>query len=114
VRVIGPIGTAVATGTTWAVSSLLFLVVLHRNLDLPADASRRARLTALLAAAVAVCAYWMSQVVGLPGGRQDAFVSVVLLGGASGLVYLGLVVSFRLVSVSDAYDGFRSLLRRAG
>jgi O-antigen/teichoic acid export membrane protein len=114
VLLIGPIGTAVATGSTWALSSILFLFVLHKNLDLPAEASRRAGGTALLAAAVAVALYWMSSIIGLPQGRYDAFVSIALLGAAGSLVYLGLVASFGLVSVSDAYGGLRSLLRSAG
>lgn len=113
VLLIGPIGTAVATGTTWAVSSILFLYVLHKSLDLPTEASRRAGGTALLAGAVAVAVYWASRVLGLPDGRQEAFVSLVLLGTVSGCVYLGLLSSLRLVSVSEAYVGLRSLLRRA-
>jgi O-antigen/teichoic acid export membrane protein len=114
VLLIGPIGTAVATGSTWALSSILFLVLLHRALDLPAGPSRRAGGTALLAAAVAGAVYWASSLLGLPQGRHDAFVSIALLGSAGGLVYLGLVASFGLVSVSDAYGGLRSLLRSEG
>jgi O-antigen/teichoic acid export membrane protein len=114
VLLIGPIGTAVATGTTWAVSSILFLVVLHKRLDLPVDASQRAAATALLAALVAAVLYWTSRVIGLPGGRQDAFLSVVWLGMVGGAAYGVLIVSFRLVSVTEAYAGFRTMLRRAG
>lgn len=114
VLLIGPVGTAVATGSTWALSSILFLFVLHKKLDLPVEASRRAGATALLAAVVAVAVYWTSSFLGLPVGRHDAFVSVVLLGTASVLLYLGLLVTFRLVSVTDAYSGVRSVLRRAG
>jgi O-antigen/teichoic acid export membrane protein len=113
VLLIGPIGTAVATGSTWAASSILFLVVLHKRLDLPAQASRRAAATAVLAAIVASGLYWLSHVPGLPHERYDAFVSVLLLGALGGIVYLGLLVAFRLVSVSDAYGGLVSLLRRA-
>jgi O-antigen/teichoic acid export membrane protein len=114
VLLIGPIGTAVATGSTWALASVFFLFLLHRTLDLPREASRRAGGAAVLAAAVTVAVYWVSSLLGLPQGRQEAFVSIVLLGAAGGLVYLGLVASFGLVSVSQAYGGLRSLMRRAG
>ena len=115
VLAIGAVGTAVATGSTWALSSILFLFVLHKNLDLPVEASRRAAGTALLAAVVTVGVHYASTMLGLPQGRHDAFVSVVLLGPASVLLYLGLLVSFRLASVTDAYAGVRSaLLQRAG
>jgi peptidoglycan biosynthesis protein MviN/MurJ (putative lipid II flippase) len=114
VLVIGPVGTAVATGSTWALSSILFLFVLHRRLDLPAKASWRAAGTAFLAAAVAVAVYWTSSSLGIPQSRHDAFLSVVPLAVIGGLVYLGFSVSFRLLSLSDAYGGMRSVLRRAG
>jgi O-antigen/teichoic acid export membrane protein len=113
VVLIGPIGTAVATGTTWAVSSILFLIVLHRRLDLPVAASRRAAGTALLAAVVAAALYWTSRAVGLPVGRQDALVSLAWLGMAGGAAYVALVISFGLVSVTEMYAGFCSVLRRA-
>ena len=114
VLIIGPIGTAVATGTTWAVSSILFLFVLHRNLRSSDSGKPASGGTALLAAAVAVAVYSASRAVGLPEGRHDAFVSLVFWGATSALVYFGLAISFRLVSVSDLYVGVRSLLRRAG
>jgi O-antigen/teichoic acid export membrane protein len=114
VLVIGPIGTAVATGTTWAASSILFLFVLHKRVDLPADASRRAGGAAVLAATVAFVLYLTTRAAGVPDGRAEAFVSLVLWGATGGLVYFGLASWFRLVSVSDAFFGLRSLLRRAG
>jgi O-antigen/teichoic acid export membrane protein len=114
VLIIGPIGTAVATGTTWAVSSLSFLFVLHNNMDLPTTASRRAVGTALLAAVMAGAVHVTSQLFALPDSRLEAFLSLLLLGSISGLVYLGLLISFQLVSISDAWAAFRSPVRRAG
>ena len=114
VLLIGPIGTAVATGSTWAVSSILFLVVLHRRVDLPVDASRRAVATALLAATVAAMTYWMSRVAGVPEGRPEAFVYAVLLGTLGAGTYVGMLVSFQLISVSGAIGGVRGLVRRSG
>ena len=114
VILIGPIGTAVATGLTWAVSSVVFLFVLHRRLDLPASASRRAAATALLAAAVAVAAHYASGAFGLPDGRREAFISLLRWGSASALVYFGGTLAFRLISLRDAYGALRSLRRPAG
>ena len=114
VLIIGPIGTAVATGTTWAVSSVVFLFVLHKRLDLPVEASQRAGGAALLAAIVAVAVFSTSRVFGLPEGRPEAFVSLLLWGATSASAYFGLAVAFRLTSVSETYGGLRALLRRAG
>ncbi len=85
VLLIGPIGTAIATGSTWAVSSILFLFVLHRSIDLPTDASRRAAGVAMLATTVAGILYWISGLFGLPEGRWAALVYSALgatVGGA--------------------------------
>jgi O-antigen/teichoic acid export membrane protein len=114
VLVIGPVGTAVATGSTWALSSILFLFVLHKNLDLPVEASQRAATTAVLAAVVALGIHYASTIVGPPAGRHDAFVSLVWLGPASVFLYLGVAISFRLASVTAAYCSLRSVLARAG
>jgi O-antigen/teichoic acid export membrane protein len=115
VFIIGPIGTAVATGATWALSSLLFLFVLHQRLDLPVEASRRAGGAAVVAAAVAAGVYLASSLLGLPQGRSsDAVVSIVLLGAGGGLLYVGVLVSCGLLRVGDAYRGMRALARRAG
>lgn len=113
VLLIGPIGTAVATGSTWAVSSILFLFVLHTRVDLPREASRRAAITALLAAIVAGIVYWASGIVGQPAGRSEAFWYCVVLGTIGGVAYLGVLVAFRLISMKDAMGGFNALRRRS-
>jgi O-antigen/teichoic acid export membrane protein len=113
VLLIGPIGTAVATGLTWALSSILFLIVLHLRLDLPVQASQRAAGTAVLAAAVAAIVFWTSGVLGLPDGRQDAFWSTAWLGTISGVVYVGLATLLRLVSLRDAFRELRAMVRRS-
>ena len=114
VLLIGPIGTAVATGSTWAVSSVVFLFVLHGRLDLPVRASRRAGARVALAAAAAAVLYATSRLLSLPDGRHEALQSIALLGAAGGVVYLGLLVVFRLMPVSNVYGDVRALLRRAG
>jgi O-antigen/teichoic acid export membrane protein len=111
VLLIGPIGTAVATGSTWAVSSVVFLWVLHERLDLPAVASRRSGARLVLAAAVAGAVYAASRLVDLPDGRRAALASIALFGAAGAAVYLGLLVLFRLMSVNNVAGGVRSVLR---
>ena len=110
VLLIGPVGTAAATGLTWALSSILFLFVLHRKMELPVEASRQAAAAAVLAGVTAGFVYWISSRLGVPSGRQQAVISLLLLGTGSVLLYLGLLVSLRLVSVRRVYGGFRTLL----
>lgn len=109
VLLIGPIGTAIATGSTWALSSILFLFVLHARVDLPADASRRAALTALLAAAVAGILYWVAGLIGAPSGRLEAFWYCVVLGTIGAVGYVVVLLASRVVSVSTAVGGLRAL-----
>ena len=113
VILIGPIGTAVATGSTWAISSVLFLFVLHARVDLPASASRRAAFTTVVAGAVAGTVYWLSGLEGLPDGRTDALWSCVVLGAVGTVGYVGALVALRIMSVGDAIRGARGLLRVA-
>lgn len=114
VLLIGPVGTAVATGLAWALSSILFLFVLHRKMDLPIEASRQAGGAALLAGAAAAIVFWASSWLGLPDGRQEAFASLVLLGTAGALLYFALLASFGLLSARRVYGGLRFLLGGAG
>lgn len=113
VLLIGPVGTAIATGATWAVSSIMFLFVLHARVDLPREASRRAAITALLATIVAGIVYGASTIVSLPAGRPEAFWHCVVLGTIGGAGYFGVLLAFRLVSMKDVDDGFNVLRRRS-
>lgn len=113
VLLIGPTGTAIATGSTWAVSSILFLFVLHRRMDLPADASRRAVATALVAAAIAWVLYRTSGVLGLPVERSEAIRTFVPLAMAGVVAYGVALIGFRLVSMGDVIGRIRALVRRA-
>lgn len=109
----GARGTVIATGLTWAISSVLFVFVLHRKLDLPVDATRRAVGTGLVAAAAAVGVHWASCVLGPPQSRHEAFVSLGLLAPAGTAVYALMLVGLRLVSVTGGCKAVRAALRRA-
>ena len=110
VLIIGPVGTAAATGLMCVVSSILLLFVLHRRMELPVDASRQSAGAALLAGITAGLVYWTSSRLGLPAGRQQAMISLLLLGTGGALLQLGLLASLRLVSVRRVCGGSRSLL----
>lgn len=113
VLLIGPIGTAIATGATWAVSSILFLFVLHARIDLPRDASNRAAMTAVLAAIIAGIVYWASGIPELPSGRGEALLYCFVLGMIGAAGYIGVLLAVRLLSVKDAIAGLDALKRRA-
>jgi len=109
VLLIGARGTVVATGATWAVSSVLFVVVLHRQLDLPVRATWRAAGTALVAAAVTIAACGISQWFALPMTRREAILPLALLASASAAAYGAALFGLRLVSISTVRGGLRRL-----
>ena len=109
VLVLGPIGTAVATGATWAIASVLFLFILHRRVELPVDASWRAVAMMLIACVLAVAAYMGSHLVALPESRQGAVAALVVAGGLAGGAYLALLGAFRLVSPGALVRGLRAM-----
>ncbi len=112
VPTIGAMGTVVATGVSWALSSVLFAFVLHQKLDLPVDATRRAAGTVIVAAGTAIGVHWASIRLGLPETRGDALVSLSLLVPASAAVYAGALLWFRLAPIAGVYGAVRSVLRR--
>jgi O-antigen/teichoic acid export membrane protein len=112
VLVIGPVGTAVATGATWAVASVIFLIVLHRRLDLPAMASWRAVAMTALAGALAAVVFWGSRSVPLPASRPEALVTVAAVSALAGVGYAGLLSALRLVSLRALMHGLHSLRRK--
>ncbi len=109
VMLIGARGTVVATGVTWAGSSVLFIVLLHHKLDLPMRATRRAVGVLLVAAVAAGVTYWVSARFTLPLTRREALLPLVLLAPASVTAYGAALLALRLVSVSTVWSGLRKL-----
>jgi O-antigen/teichoic acid export membrane protein len=94
---IGPIGTVIASGTTWALSAVLFTVVLHRRLSLPTEATRRAGYTAVLAAALALGVSVLSARAGVPLTRGGALGMLLLYGSAVVCAYTAAAFGLRLL-----------------
>lgn len=89
---IGPLGTVVASGASWAVSSLVFVVMLHRVLDVPVAATYRA-VTALGCTAVAATVTRLvSSLMLWPATRLGALIVVAMMGVFSLSLYGGLLV----------------------
>jgi O-antigen/teichoic acid export membrane protein len=88
VHAIGAFGTVIASSVTWAVSSIVFLILLHRRLALPVARSQSAVLALVAAAAIA-----MALVATIPPSlgtqsRASALLSIIVLGIPSAFIYL--------------------------
>ncbi len=100
VVLVGPLGTVIASGVSWAAASVLFAVVLHRVLDLPASAMRRAAATLVCTGAAALVTRLISAAVPASGTRLEALFALGALGLVAVAVYAVLLVSTRVLSRS--------------
>jgi O-antigen/teichoic acid export membrane protein len=113
ILLMGPIGTAAATGLTWAASSVFFILLLHRQMDLPGPASWRGAGAAALALVGAIAMYTVSSALTVAESRADAVWSMMWLGPMAVVAYLAAAVVTRLISPRDVVAGFRMLVRRS-
>jgi O-antigen/teichoic acid export membrane protein len=113
VLLIGARGTVVATGMAWALSSVVFALLLHQHLELPVGATWRAAGTALVAAAVACAAHFIARLFAMPLTRHEVVLPLTLLASAGLAVYGATLVGLRLVPVNAVWAEVRRLRARA-
>jgi len=95
---IGPVGTVMASGASWALSSIVFAFMLHRAIDLPSAATRRAA-GALACAALAGGMIRVVSVALPPStSRPDAVVALLGLGVLATGMYAALLAATGVVS----------------
>jgi O-antigen/teichoic acid export membrane protein len=102
----GAIGTVMASGISWAITSVLFLVILHRNIDLPLGPTYQAtRAIAAVAVAVFILAHWPAW---FPVGSGRLEVAILgCLAGIPAIALFGiLLILFRALSLSNIHRVF--------
>jgi O-antigen/teichoic acid export membrane protein len=99
VRLLGPIGTVIATAVSWVVGSVFFAFYLHRRLPLRAAATMRAGKAFIAIIAIIILIRFCSPYLTLPADRIAALLSLLaLLPAATALYALALIVT-RVVPV---------------
>ncbi len=112
---IGPIGTVIASGSTWAVSAVAFTFILHRVIDLPKEATAKARWMVVLATVCTVGTIFLSNALPSPTHRLGALLGFLPLAAVCGGVFIGLGVMTGLVPktvVKSLKDKIRGKLKR--
>jgi len=107
---IGPLGTVVASGASWAISSLVFVFVLHRVLDLPVSATVRGVTVLGCTATAAAVMRVVSNLIPASTTRGNALLAVTILSGVALSVYAGLLAVTGVVSptrIQQAVATFR-------
>ena len=105
---LGPIGTVIASGSTWAVSAVAFTYFLGRVVDLPQAATSNARRFMALVVACSALTYYVSSVLPPSHNRLQALGSLAILGFLSTTIYVGLAMLTGLVPKGS----LRKLVRR--
>ncbi len=89
---LGPTGTVMATGISWAVASAAFVLLLHRSTALPRSASRMAAGALGCAAGATILTRTVAPGFAFGIGRLPALISVGVLAAISAGSYVGLLL----------------------
>lgn len=109
VVLVGPVGTVIASGAAWTASSVVFALVLHRVLDLPGAATRRAALALACVPVAAAVTRFASSAFPASVSRPDALQALLGLGALSVAVYvvlLGLTGVVSRTTISNVISVF--------
>lgn len=88
VWIFGPIGTVISSGTTWAFTSCVFILLMHRNYDLPKQATINAFVSMFIITLLAFGLwYGTNTFVSLPKTRLGALLQGILCGTPVLLVF---------------------------
>jgi O-antigen/teichoic acid export membrane protein len=96
---IGAMGTVISSAASWAIGSVVFVALLHRMVDLPAAATRRAALVLAIVLFLAPVARLMLCYLPPSADRVQALISAAGFGAALILVYAVLVLALKIISV---------------
>lgn len=96
---LGPIGSVLASAASWALGSLLFIILLHRAVPLPRTTLRAIATIPVMAAAVAIVRLGAGY---LPQGttRWHAAVSATAIGLSGIPVYVALLIATGVLPLS--------------
>jgi len=108
VRWIGPIGTVIASGSTWAISAIAFTFFLNRIVDLPKEATSNARRFMALVVICSAITYYASRIFPQAHTRLEALGSLIVLSALSTAMYVSLSMLLGILPKGS----MRKLIRR--
>lgn len=88
VLTVGAIGTVIASTVSWAIGAVLFIVLLHRQFDLPLKGTYRSVGALFYVAAVVAIARILIPAYTAKPDRLPALLSVLRLGAVIGCIYI--------------------------
>jgi O-antigen/teichoic acid export membrane protein len=104
---IGGIGTVIASATSWALSSVVFIVLLHKNTQLPLIGTFRALKGLMVGTACAFCGRLLSNQIPLEHARCEALVSCIKLAPVITVIFYGGMVLVGAIPISALVWGVK-------
>lgn len=102
---IGAIGSVISSAGSWALASVLFIVMLHKNTQLPVIGTLRALKGLILGVVFALCGRWLSHQIPLEPSRFGAFLSIIWLGSIITALFLSAMILCRALPISALASG---------
>ncbi len=97
---IGGIGTVVSSAGSWILSSVLFIVLLHKQTQLPVVGTVRALKAFIIGTVCSFCGCWLSSQIPLGSSRWGALVSIAGLTIVITTLFVILMRIFRALPIS--------------
>jgi O-antigen/teichoic acid export membrane protein len=92
--IMGPTATVAASSLSWAISSVVFVIYMHREVDLPVSTTLKGLTTLAITFIGVVIVRLIIAPMDLPVGRSAALVSIIAIGVPASILYgLALVIA---------------------
>lgn len=98
VPLIGAMGAVISSAASWSVSSVIFILLLHKYTKIPLAGSVKAAKTMLIIVACVLIARLLTAVYPFGTDRLDVFVSSVGLGTSLTMIFTFMMISFKVLS----------------
>lgn len=99
VPLIGAMGTLASSAISWAVSSIIFVILLHKYTRVPTSATLKAVKTLFVIVACVSTARWISEIYPIEAGRLPVLISSTVLGISLSLLFTLLMIISKALPV---------------
>jgi O-antigen/teichoic acid export membrane protein len=93
----GAMGTLASSAISWSVSSIVFVVLLHKQTKIPLSSTMKAVKTLFIVAVCILIARWITTIWPVETERLPALYSLLKLGVPLALMYMFLMVIFDIL-----------------
>lgn len=110
---IGAIGTVISSASSWGIASVVFILLLHKNIQLSITGTVRA-IKALFGGAI--CAFsgrWLSNLIPLESSKFDTLITTVGLATVITIIFLGGMILIRVLPISGIVQVIKIIKKKA-